>query len=88
MEIPSSASIKEFAFGFKDIMNKIQADNISFYGSDSEEDQQPIDLPMGQILVLVIEPILPPALLYSYPIESLKKQLLRLPPCYLLLGLN
>ena len=66
----------------------IEVDNISFYGSDPEEDQQPIDPPKGQIPVPIIEPISPPALLYSYSIESLKKQLPRLSPCYLLLGFN
>ena len=62
MGIPSSASIEEFVYGFKDMADYndvIEVDNISLYGSDSEEDKQPIDPPKGQIPVPIIEPILP-----------------------------
>ena len=91
MVVPSSTSIEEFAHGFKDIAyynDVIEVDNISLYGSDSEEDQQPIDLPKGKIPVPIIEAISPPVLLYSYLIESLRKQLPRPAPYYLLLGPN
>ena len=41
MEILSSASIEEFAHGFKDMADYndvIEVDNISLYGSNTEED--------------------------------------------------
>ena len=90
MGIPSCASMEDFAHGFKDTAgynDVIEVDSISLYGSECEEDQQPIYPPKGQIPLPIIEPISSPALKYNYPIESLKRQLLR-PPCYLLLGLN
>ena len=62
MGIPSSASIEEFAHGFKDTADYngiIEVDNISLYGCDSEEDQQPIDPPKAQISLPIIEPISP-----------------------------
>ena len=60
MRIPSFASIEEFAQGFKDTGDNddiFQVDNISLYGSESEEGQQSIDPHKGQIPVPVIEPI-------------------------------
>ena len=62
MGIPSLASIEEFAHRFKDkadYNDVIEVDNISIYGSNSKEDQQPIDLSKRQILVSIIEPISP-----------------------------
>ena len=52
MGIPFSASIEEFAHGFKDTPGYndiIEVDNISLCSSDSKEDCQPIDPPKGQI---------------------------------------
>ena len=89
MGITSSASIEEFACEFKDTTdyNDItEVENISLYGSESKEDQQPIVPPKRTNTCANNTANITPALLYSYLTESMKKQLPRPPLCYLLLG--